>query len=66
MFGGQVSGQNKVNNFFLSSATANKIRLKGTFSTTAYEVGAWQGPCWKLPQVPRGVPKLANLMEEID
>lgn len=37
-----------------------------TFSKTEYEVEAWHGPCWKVPQVPRGVPKLANLMEEMD
>lgn len=46
--------------------TAHLWRPRHFFSTTAYEVGAWQVPCWKLPQVPRGVPKLANLMEEID
>ncbi|KAJ8451966.1 hypothetical protein Cgig2_007449 [Carnegiea gigantea] len=28
-------------------------------------VGAWHVPCSKLPQVPSGVPKLANLIEEM-
>lgn len=36
------------------------------FSTMAWELVAWHVPCWKLPQVPVGVPKLANLMLEID
>lgn len=29
------------------------------------ELGAWQVPCWNLPQVPDGVPKLANLIAEM-
>lgn len=38
---------------------------KFTLSKTSYEWKAWQLPCWKLPQVPSGVPKLANLIDEI-
>lgn len=34
-------------------------------SKTSKEWNAWQLPCWKLPQEPSGVPKLANLMDEI-
>lgn len=40
--------------------------LESTFSKMACDVGEWQVPCWKLPQVPEGVPKLANLMEDMD
>ncbi|KAK3029477.1 hypothetical protein RJ639_037498 [Escallonia herrerae] len=29
-------------------------------------VEVWQVPCWKLPQFLKGVPKLTNLMEEMD
>lgn len=36
-----------------------------TFSKTSFEVEAWQEPSVKLPQVPTGVPKLANVMEEM-
>lgn len=32
----------------------------------AWEFGAWQTPFWKLPQVPDGVPKLANSIADID
>lgn len=47
---------------FATCVVATRI----TFSKMVYEAGAWQVPCWKLPQVPKGVPKLANLIEEID
>ena len=36
------------------------------FFTTSREFGAWQVPFWKLPQVPEGVPKLANLIVDMD
>lgn len=32
----------------------------------ACESGEWQAPFLKLPQVPKGVPKLANFMVDID
>lgn len=38
---------------------------KLTLSKTSYEWKAWQLPCRKLPQAPSGVPKLANLIDEI-
>jgi hypothetical protein len=36
-----------------------------TFSSIVCETGEWQVPFWKLPQVPKGVPKLANFISEI-
>lgn len=37
-----------------------------TCSSIVWEFGEWHVPCWKFPQVPKGVPKLANLIAEID
>lgn len=36
------------------------------FSRMEWEFGASQVPLWKLPQVPEGVPKLANLIADMD
>lgn len=41
-------------------------KLRITFSMIARESGEWQAPFLKLPQVPKGVPKLANFMVDID
>lgn len=37
-----------------------------TFSKMVCEFGAWQAPFWKLPQVPEGVPKLANSISDME
>lgn len=46
--------------------TKIEIKMHVTFSIMVCEFWEWQAPCWKLPQVPEGVPKLANLMAEMD
>lgn len=40
-------------------------RLHCTFSKMSYDLWAWQLPSVKFPHTPCGVPKLANLMDEI-
>lgn len=42
------------------------MQISITFCKTARELGAWHDPCWKFPQLPDGVPKLANLMAEME
>ena len=41
-------------------------RINRLTSRTVCDLVEWHSPCWKFPQVPRGVPKLANLMAEMD
>lgn len=42
------------------------VVLEIAFSMMEREFGAWQVPIWKLPQVPEGVPKLANSIADMD
>lgn len=60
-----IFGQGSWPKLLFATVTAHLCFPMHFFSKTAYEVGAWQDPCLKLPQVPRAVPKLANLMAEI-
>jgi len=49
----------------LGKKELKNVQLLHTFWKTSYEWKAWQLPSRKLPQMPSGVPKLANLMDEI-
>lgn len=48
-----------------ATVTEHEFSPRQVLSKTSYEWKAWQLPCRKLPQVPSGVPKLANLIDEI-
>lgn len=50
----------------LQATTSHFSRQTHIFSKTSWEFGAWQVPFWKLPQAPKGVPKLASLIADMD
>ena len=60
-----TSGQGSPPKLLGEIATTHLCSPMHFFSRTEFELIEWHSPCWNVPQVPRGVPKLANLIAEM-